>query len=138
MFKHLREVWTEFKSSQPGRRFQEVRKRRDEIGNTRGGTGLRRVLWIGAGLLLMAVGVVFLAIPGPGTVVLFVGVALVARESLWVARGLDRVELALRPSFLRVRRWWRRITPTQRTVLTVTASLLTFLTTAAFYFYARR
>ena len=99
---------------------------------------MRRVLWIGAGLLTMAAGVVFLAIPGPGTVVLLLGVVLIARESMFVARLLDRAELLLRPGFLRVRRWWQRSSTTQRRVVMALASTLSVLAALASYYMMRR
>lgn len=93
---------------------------------------------MGAGALVMAAGLVFLAIPGPGLVVLGAGFALVARESLWVARMLDRLELAVRPLFLRLRRRWRGASSAQRAGLAVTGSLLGLAAAALFYVYVMR
>lgn len=135
MFSRFRIVWEEFKSSPPGSRFQDVRKKRAEI--SEGSGALQRWLWVGAGLLLIAVGVVFMAIPGPGTAVLLVGVALIARESMVMARFLDRAELALRPAFLRLRRWWRGLSVTRRRIIMIAASGLGLAATAAFYYSMR-
>ena len=46
--------------------------------------------------MLVIVGIAFLVLPGPGIPPLILGAALIAGESLTVARGLDAVELRLR------------------------------------------
>lgn len=56
---------------------------------------MRTLLVIGVGLLLLALGLVMLVVPGPGLLVGFVGAALIAGESRWAARVLDRVDLCL-------------------------------------------
>jgi hypothetical protein len=65
---------------------------------------IRALLTIGLGLLMFALGLVMLVLPGPGLLVGFVGAALIAGESRWAAQLLDRVD-----SFL-TRAWkrWRR------------------------------
>lgn len=93
---------------------------------------------IGAGLLLIAAGIFFLVMPGPGTVVMFVGVALIARESLSVARLLDRVEVLLRPSVLWILGWWRSLSATQRVVLSALAVVLGGMVCLVLYFYVIR
>ncbi|HEY3487063.1 MAG TPA: PGPGW domain-containing protein [Gammaproteobacteria bacterium] len=64
---------------------------------------MKKTLLISAGILLMAVGVIFLAIPGPGLLVILAGAALIAQESLFVSRLFDRVE----PHIWRLARWCR-------------------------------
>ena len=81
----------------PGRRFQERYQRRSATERGR----LARCAALCAGVLLTLVGLFFLAVPGPGIPILAVGLALVAQESMAVARVLDNGEL-------RIRRWWRR------------------------------
>jgi hypothetical protein len=53
------------------------------------------LLAIGLGLLLLALGLVLLVLPGPGLLVATLGAALIAGESSWLARLLDRVDLWL-------------------------------------------
>lgn len=57
------------------------------------------------GVAIIAVGVIALPAPGPGTLVLAIGGALMARESLAVARALDWLEVKLR----RAARWAGRL-----------------------------
>jgi membrane protein DedA with SNARE-associated domain len=85
-----------FAHSAPGRRFQELYERRAPC------SVLKR--WgrlLGGGLLCLA-GLVMLVAPGPGILILLIGGALVAQESIAVARLLDRAEL-------RIRRWLKRL-----------------------------
>lgn len=137
MFAHAHKDWKAFKASPPGKRFQDVHKRREQSGKTASG-GVRKFLIIGAGLALTAAGMFFLVVPGPGTVVMFVGIALIASESLLAARLLDRLELLLRPSFLWLRDRWRALSHTHRVVLSAVATLLGCLVSFALYFYVAR
>lgn len=85
--------WREFKAAPVGQRFQQVHRRRQQARRS----PWRKALFLGAGVLLMIVGVVLLFVPGPGLLVLFAGAALVARESLRFCQALDWAELRLRP-----------------------------------------
>ena len=90
-------TWSAFWHDPPGRRFalrhRRLQGRNDGL--------LRRVArWVLA-VLLIAVGLVFLPLPGPGFVPLGIGAAILAGESQRVADRLDRLEL-------RVRSWRRR------------------------------
>ena len=84
--------------SQPGRRFQE-RYRRMHSKNT---SAWKRCAFFAAGIVLTLVGTFFLAVPGPGLPILVVGLALIAQESVTLARLLDRTEV-------RLRRWWKNL-----------------------------
>ena len=46
----------------------------------------------GVGVVLMLAGLAMLVLPGPGALVLIIGAALIAEESLAVARILDRID----------------------------------------------
>jgi len=82
----------------PGRRFQERYRRRAQSERGR----IARCAAVLAGIGLTIVGLFFLAVPGPGTAILAVGLALIAQESVVAARFLDRAEI-------RLRRWWKRM-----------------------------
>jgi hypothetical protein len=53
-------------------------------------------------------GIVLMPATGPGFLVVFVGAAMLAEESVIAARALDSAELKLRALHIRVRRAWRR------------------------------
>jgi putative transmembrane protein PGPGW len=65
---------------------------------------MRTLIVIGLGLLLIALGLALLVLPGPGLLIGFVGAALIAGESRWAARLLDRMDLCLTRAYSR----WRR------------------------------
>lgn len=90
----------------PGHRFQEWhRSSRPRV------NGWGRVLVALAGLLLVFVGLLLMAMPGPGLLVALVGLTLLGSTSLTVARALDRAERWLRPAWRRLRQWWRNRPP---------------------------
>ena len=65
---------------------------------------LRAIIAVGAGLLLLALGIVMMVTPGPGFIVAAVGAALIAGESLFAARILDRIDSFATRAWAR----WRR------------------------------
>ena len=104
MLESLKRSWQEFRSGDPGRRFQEQYRRREESGGGR----WKRFLYVGGGVARCAAGLFFLPAPGPGTVILFIGAALIAQGSLRAARVLDWLELRGRRLLARLRDLWSR------------------------------
>lgn len=98
MIENIRESWRTFKESEPGNRFRNLHRRRRETG----GFGLWRVLTVvvGAGLILIAV--LLMVIPGPGLLVLFFGLGILASEILLTARFMDWAGVRVRKLFRRV------------------------------------
>lgn len=84
--------WDRFVHTTPGRRFYERYQRRQQAR----GSVWKRCAFVAAGILLCLAGVFFLAVPGPGLLILAFGLALIAQESAWLARMLDRAEIRLR------------------------------------------
>jgi hypothetical protein len=115
MLHSLKNIAKELGKGHPGQRFQMRYHRRQRV--PRG--SLRRVLFIGGGILLVAAGVLLLAAPGPGVLVVFLGGSLIAEESLIAARALDWMEVRLRP----VATWgfhlWQKASLPLRVVLAV-------------------
>lgn len=72
-------------------------------------------------MLLIAVGLFFLFIPGPGLLILLLGASLIAQESLLVARALDWTEIRLRKLLIWSLRAWRRSSPALKILLVVLA-----------------
>jgi uncharacterized protein (TIGR02611 family) len=52
----------------------------------------KRVIKVVFGFTLLAVGILLLVLPGPGLVVIALGLALLAGEFVWARRLLDRVK----------------------------------------------
>ena len=92
MSRKLKDQWHQLRKAPAGKRFRlryEHRARERK-------TLWTRILWSGLAAVLIAAGIVALPLPGPGTVVIALGLALLAQESLVVARFCDRAELAIR------------------------------------------
>ena len=53
---------------------------------------VRRVFRVVAGFTLLAVGVVMLVTPGPGWLVILLGLSLLAAEFIWARRLMDRIK----------------------------------------------
>ena len=84
--------WQRFKADPPGKRFQLQFKRRHEVART----PLQKALVLGGGVLLTAVGILLFFLPGPGVLFVLLGAALIAQQSLTVARALDWSEIRVR------------------------------------------
>ena len=93
MIDQLKQSYRELKASPPGKRFQELHRRRAR------GSEARRPLVLSAATIVLATGVVFLIVPGPGIPLVILGFSLIAQELLPVARALDWLELRLREAF---------------------------------------
>ena len=92
MFARLKDYWEDLKRGEPGSRFQDQHDK--ERSEQRSSVG--RVLRIIAGFLLIPIGVFFLAVPGPGLLVIALGAVMIATELRVVAQALDAIELRVR------------------------------------------
>jgi hypothetical protein len=100
MFDGLKRRWRRLKAGEPGARFQRQYRENRETRKS----ALQRWGSVAAGVGLILVGVVGLVVPGPGILFIAAGGAVLARESLAVARTLDWVEVRGRRLWQRVRR----------------------------------
>lgn len=135
MFDSLKQSWEEIKHHEPGCRFQEHYRSRQQ---QRSGF-LKKVLYIGGGLLIIAAGIFFLPAPGPGFLIIFVGAGLVAQESLLAARILDRTEVALRKlADFALRVWNGASTPLRVLIVVVALALAAGAAYLAYWFFFLR
>jgi hypothetical protein len=102
MLEGARREWHEFRDDEPGERFANHHER------ARRSSKVARVARILVGVVLFAGGIVMLFVPGPGLLAMLFGVALFAGESKWLAARMDRLEVAARRKWQRVRRRIRR------------------------------
>jgi len=101
MTESLRDQWQRFAALPSGQRFkQRYRKQREKPAGM-----LRKVVIIAVGLALVVIGLAMLVLPGPGLLVIIMGAALIAEESLVAARALDRIDLWISR---RIARWRER------------------------------
>jgi hypothetical protein len=98
MFDSLTRRVRRFMTAPSGTRFRAYHERLAQRPNV-----MRTLLVVGLGLILLALGMIMLVLPGPGLLVAAIGAALIAGESLTVARLLDRVDLCLTRAYMR----WR-------------------------------
>ena len=96
MFDALKRRMRRFMTVPSGKRFRAFYERHHERPHP-----VRTIAAIGAALVLIAIGLILLVLPGPGLLVAAMGAALLAGESLTVARMLDWVDVC-------VTRVWRR------------------------------
>jgi hypothetical protein len=99
MLDGLKRRWRRLKAGEPGARFQRQYRENRESRKS----GLQRWGAVAAGAGLILVGVVALFVPGPGILFIAAGGAVLARESLAVARALDWLEIRGRRVVRRVR-----------------------------------
>ena len=100
MLDDLKKHWRIFRDARPGKRFEKLHDVRSDSPPP--------IVFYAAGAVLLAGGVVLLFIPGPGLLLIAFGAALIARQSLWLAKRLDRLELLLRRLARKARTGWRR------------------------------
>jgi hypothetical protein len=100
------EQWRLFREIEPGHRFQtrysNHRKRRERGEASRYG----RILNFVGGPTLIAAGFAFLPTPGPSYIIIVIGLWMLAREFLPLARLFDRAEVRLRELARRVKALW--------------------------------
>jgi uncharacterized protein (TIGR02611 family) len=115
VLKSMKSAWHRLKEAEPGHRFQQ------EYEHHKGGSRgkVSRVLSVGVGLLIVAIGIVGLPAPGPGMLVIALGGALLARESRAVARAMDWLEVRLRRVFHWARSAWKHAAPLAKALLVV-------------------
>lgn len=120
MIGNLKKSWQEFKGSEPGSRFKDRYRRRQEDGRSR---LIVRIFYVVLGALV-AVGSLFTApLPGPGFATVFLGLAILAGEVLLAARFLDWSEVRLRALWRFTNHAWRS-SPLGKAAVVVVAALL--------------
>lgn len=92
----LADEWHQFRADTPGERFSHHYDR------ARQSSKAARIARLAIGVLLIAIGIALLFLPGPGLLVALFGAALLSAQSKWLAHALDRGEVW-------ARRTWRRI-----------------------------
>ncbi len=125
MIEKARENWRQFKESEQGHRFQDRYHRHQE--NRRGRFDPRTLLSIWGGILVVVGGLFAVPGPGPGWVITFLGLGLIAGEFRPIARFMDRAEVKLRA----LERWVMGAWTSSSTTAKVLASLAILFCIAA-------
>jgi hypothetical protein len=90
----VKENWQQFRESKPGYRFQNRYDRRQKA--TQGQWNKGKLFNIVGGIAIALAGLFLVPFPGPGSVIILVGLGLLGREFLPVAYSLDWAEVRLR------------------------------------------
>jgi uncharacterized protein (TIGR02611 family) len=99
MLDGLKRKWSEFRKSPPGHRFRERYERQRKKNK-----GHPNCLNVVGGIALIVVGIIFLPMPGPGSIIICFGLVLIASEFRHIAQFLDWSELRIRKFLRRFRR----------------------------------
>jgi hypothetical protein len=103
----IRRAWRAFARDQPGARFLHHYERAQRERST-----AKTAVRLGVGAVSTLGGVALWFLPGPGTLLVMFGMAMLASESRVLARVLDRTELFVRSGYRRLRSWWRAASAT--------------------------
>ena len=117
MLEKLKTQWRDLRRGRPGHRFQERFERNQQSRSRR--PRFTRFLKPILGIVLLAAGVVFCFIPGPGLPFVIIGAGLLADVSRTVARGMDWLELRIRNVIAWACRWWNHASWTAKNVVIV-------------------
>ena len=128
MVRWFKQQWRDLRKGRPGRRFQE-RYERNQKGR-KAKSALRRFLYPAIGVIILAAGIVFCFIPGPGLPLVFLGGALLAERSWPIARAMDWGEVTLRKLLRWAKAWWCEASVATRNII---VALGTFLIAAVGY-----
>jgi len=99
MFEKAKEHWRCFKQSKPGHRFKDRYHQRQQSRRSARFSLTTAVFATVAGILILLLGGVVsltVPVPGPGWLLLFLGLGMLAAQSKHIARLLDWVEVKLR------------------------------------------
>lgn len=102
MLGRLNAIWKRLNELEPGERFETFYREQSDR------PPAVKAAFFGIAFASFAVGVVLTFIPGPAVLFFALSGALLATQSLWVARWLDKSEIWGRKSVASVRKWWRR------------------------------
>src|SRR5687768_9218735 len=106
MLGRLKREWREFRNGRPGHRFQDRYERNRKTRSSQ--PWFIRLLKPAAAIVLIAGGVLFVVIPGPGWSLIVICVGLVADGPRPISRAMDRLEIRARKILAWARRRWNR------------------------------
>ncbi len=102
--KEMKRDWREFTQSEPGSRFQDRYRRRQEEEQ---GHMAKRIFLVVLGAIIAVGSLVLAPLPGPGWATVFLGLMILAGELLPAARLLDWLEVRLRKLWQSIQYLWR-------------------------------
>jgi hypothetical protein len=132
MGSRIQQQWREFIQGKPGQRFQARYRRGKKLRKSE--SLFHRFLKPGIALILLTIGIAFFVLPGPGIPLLLVGGALLADQSLRVAKFFDYAEVRIRQVAAWTKAWWEHTSAVARSAIMVSVAL-SLLATAYLAFH---
>lgn len=133
MKKKWQKNWGHFKESEPGNRFMEHYKRRQE--GERGWSDPRRLFNVIVGTVLVVGSAFFGWAPGPGMLTFVIGLGMIAGEFRFAARFLDWAEIRTRNFLQFFTEVWRSSIAGKALILACILLLATTLAYGTYYLF---
>ena len=130
MIEQIKQHWREFKESEPGHRFQDRYRRRQQAER---GHIVKRIFLIVLGAVIAVGSFVLAPLPGPGWATVFIGLMILAGELLPAARFLDWLEVQLRKLSRFTRKVWKSSVLGKVAVVVVAATLAAAVIYVAYF-----
>jgi uncharacterized protein (TIGR02611 family) len=130
MFEKIKQHFQPLLEGEPGERFQQqFHQRREDRKNPI----IKKFLFIGGGLIVTAAGIIELPLPGPGTVIIIIGLGLLAQESLRLSKFLDWLEVELWTTLDQSQDWWKRSSAVKKAAAVIVTLFILIIIGAACY-----
>ena len=118
----MKTYWSHLKKGESGSRFIDCYQYKQDLRRKYGSYG--KVLDLAMGGAIVFVGIVLIPAPGPGFIIVALGLALIAGESKVMAKFLDLTERNLRRLVMGWKRAWRQASLVVKSALALAASSL--------------
>jgi uncharacterized protein (TIGR02611 family) len=112
--------WEQFKTDSPGERFEDLYKRTHQPDVS----PVVRFLFPAIGVLIVAAGLFLIPAPGPGSLILFLGLGLIATAIKPMAHWLDVGEVKARAGADKAKRFWSQASLGVKIVVSVLLMIL--------------
>jgi hypothetical protein len=133
MFKKMRQHFSGLLKGSPGERFEQ-RFLHHQEGRTH--SYPKRILFILGGMIITVAGCILWLIPflpGLGTPIIIIGLSLIAQESLWLSKLMDKFELQVRRMFALFQYWWKNTSIQKKILFLILVLFILALVWLVFY-----
>ena len=133
MIGETKKNWEDFKESEPGKRFMERYRRRQE--RQRGWTDPSRLFNVIVGTVLVVGSAFFGWAPGPGMLTFVIGLGMIAGEFYFAARFLDWAEIWTRKFWQFVTKVWHSSVAGKTLIVAATLALISATVYIVYYLF---
>ena len=107
----IKQEWRRLKRDRPGERFDNHRRRMSTKPTW------QKVVRAVLGIALIGVGIVFCVLPGPGSLGIVLGLALLGGMSKTISHWMDRIEPKLRRGLSHAQHFWHHLSRPKKGLL---------------------